>query len=78
MAESKITKGEAVTVSLQELRNDSVPFDALESAFGPLSLGILIVKELPDKFAQLRASLLSYSSYLANLPPSELGPYYQT
>ena len=51
----------------------SVPFESLEEAFGPSSLGILIVKDLPAKFLELRHKLLLYASYLANLPPEELG-----
>ena len=45
----------------------------MENAFGPSSLGILIVKDLPSKFEVLRTKLLSYASYLARLPPEELG-----
>ena len=51
----------------------SVPFETLEEAFGPSSLGILIVKDLPSQFPRLRHELLSYASYLANLPTGELG-----
>ena len=51
----------------------SVPFESLEEAFGPSSLGIMIVKDLPSKFVELRHKLLSYASYLANLPSEELG-----
>ncbi|TKX24989.1 hypothetical protein C1H76_2766 [Elsinoe australis] len=61
-----------VTVSLQELKDGTVPFSKLEDAFGPDSLGIIVVKELAPKFVELRRQLLSYSSYLANLPASEL------
>lgn len=50
----------------------TVPFATLENAFGPTSLGILIVKDLPPRFLLLREKLLQYASYLANLPPSEL------
>ncbi|KAL2054823.1 hypothetical protein ABVK25_005127 [Lepraria finkii] len=62
----------AVVVSLEELKRFSVPFESLEEAFGPSSLGILIVKDLPAKFLELRHKLLFYASYLANLPPEEL------
>ena len=48
-------------------------FQILEEAFGHSSLGILIVKDLPSKFSHLRHVLLSYASYLANLPTEELG-----
>ena len=51
----------------------SVPFETLEEAFGPSSLGILIVKDLDPTFVELRHKLLSYASYLANLPAGELG-----
>lgn len=52
---------------------DSVSFKTLEAAFGPSSLGILLVKDLPSEFPSLRHRLLSYATYLANLPESELG-----
>ncbi|KAK4988505.1 hypothetical protein LTR50_003909 [Elasticomyces elasticus] len=68
----RITTQHPVSVSLEELRNDRTPFSALEEAFGPYSLGILIVRDLPPGFIQLRKTLLSYSSYLANLPQEEL------
>ncbi|KAF1813700.1 Clavaminate synthase-like protein [Eremomyces bilateralis CBS 781.70] len=63
---------QAVAVSLSELEQGVVSFDSLEDAFGPSSLGIIVVKHLPTKFAELRAKLLSYASYLANLPAEEL------
>ena len=63
----------AVSVSLEELQNGSVSLETLEQAFGPESLGIILVRSLPTQFADLRARLLSLSSYLANLPASELG-----
>lgn len=50
-----------------------VPFSTLEEAFGPDSLGIIIVKDVPTEFIQLRHRLLSYSSYLGNLPSFRLG-----
>lgn len=50
----------------------TVPFSSLEDAFGPDSLGILVVSSLPSKFAALRLRLLSYASHLAALPSSEL------
>lgn len=50
----------------------TVPFSALEDAFGPDSLGIIVVKDLPDRLVDLRHRLLSYSSHLANLPEKEL------
>ena len=51
----------------------TIPLSALEEAFGPDSLGIIVVKELPTKFVELRHKVLSFSSYLANLPKEELG-----
>lgn len=50
-----------------------VSFDTLTEAFGPSSLGIIIVKDLPPEFVQLRAQVLSNASYLAALSNSELG-----
>ncbi|KAL1970597.1 hypothetical protein VTN77DRAFT_4241 [Rasamsonia byssochlamydoides] len=61
-----------VTVSLQDLVTGSVPFETLTEAFGPSSLGIIVVKDLPPKFKDLRAQVLSNSSYLAALPQDEL------
>ncbi|OQO06102.1 hypothetical protein B0A48_08690 [Cryoendolithus antarcticus] len=43
-----------------------------ETAFGPESLGIIIVRDLPKEFVSLRQKLLSMSSYLANLEAEEL------
>ncbi|KAF2006685.1 Clavaminate synthase-like protein [Amniculicola lignicola CBS 123094] len=62
----------AVAVGLQDLRNEKVDFSALEDAFGPASLGIIVVKDLPSEFHALRHKLLSYSSALASLPQEEL------
>lgn len=53
---------------------DVISFDTLEQAFGPTSLGILLVSSLPPTFLPLRHQLLSYASHLANLPETELGP----
>ncbi|KAJ5444370.1 uncharacterized protein N7458_008242 [Penicillium daleae] len=63
---------QAVTVSLKELEEGTVSFDTLTEAFGPASLGIIIVKDLPQHFVQLRAQVLSHASYLAALPKSDL------
>jgi hypothetical protein len=52
---------------------DNVDFSLLEEAFGSSSLGIIVVKDLPTKFHDLRHRLLSYSSALGNLSPAELG-----
>jgi hypothetical protein len=56
-----------------DVNSDSVEFSLLEDAFGPASLGIIVVKDLPSKFHKLRHKLLSYSSALGNLPQEELG-----
>lgn len=63
----------AVSVSLHELEDGRVSLQTLEQAFGPESLGIIIVRDLPREFVELRRTLLSLSSYLANLPQEELG-----
>lgn len=43
-----------------------VSFSTLVEAFGPDSLGIIIVKDVPEDFVTLRHRLLSYSSYLGS------------
>lgn len=50
-----------------------ISFSTLEEAFGPDSLGIIVVKDVPSEFIELRHRLLSYSSYLGNLPDYRLG-----
>ena len=73
MARDTVPKmAKPVTVSLQDLKSVSVPFATLEEAFGPSSLGIIIVKDLPELYASLRLRVLSSASYLANLPETEL------
>ena len=67
------TSPAAVSVSLEELRAGSVSLEILEQAFGPESLGIILVRDLPAAFAEMRVRLLSLSSSLANLPATELG-----
>ncbi|KAI7213431.1 Clavaminate synthase-like protein [Hortaea werneckii] len=67
-----IKRPQAISLSLSELQNSSVSLETLEDAFGPASLGIIIVRDLPEEFLNLRKRLLSYSSYLANLPTDEL------
>lgn len=62
----------AITVSLSELECNTVDLSTLEQAFGPNSLGIILVRDLPSHYPALRKKLLSYSSFLANLPASEL------
>lgn len=63
----------AVIVSLRDLESGSISFETLDEAFGPSSLGILVVKDLPAEYERLRSALLSYASYLAAFPPEELG-----
>ncbi|KAI5781831.1 hypothetical protein EDC01DRAFT_665087 [Geopyxis carbonaria] len=61
-----------VTVSLSSLQNGDIPSSTLLSAFGPSSLGILVVSDLVPKFSTLRRTLLTHASTLANLPPAAL------
>ncbi|OLN84360.1 hypothetical protein CCHL11_05984 [Colletotrichum chlorophyti] len=61
-----------VTVSLNDLKEGNIPFETLKEAFGPESLGILVVKDVPSEFTHLRHQTLSYASYLGNLPEQEL------
>ena len=72
MATNNVQSQSAVTVSLKELIDGTVSFETLENAFGPSSLGIIVVKDLPSHFPSLRHNLLSYASYVANLPQEEL------
>ncbi|BCR84252.1 uncharacterized protein ACHE_11654S [Aspergillus chevalieri] len=72
MGLNEVSQAQAVTVSLQELVDGTVSFDALTEAFGPSSLGIIIVKDLDTKFQQLRSEVLSNASSLAALPEDEL------
>jgi isopenicillin N synthase-like dioxygenase len=50
----------------------SITSSALLSAFGPDSLGIIVVKDLPPRFKELRTRLLSYASHIAALPADAL------
>ncbi|EFX00878.1 hypothetical protein CMQ_1959 [Grosmannia clavigera kw1407] len=63
---------QAVVVSLEDLKNGSIALEKLQEAFGPGSLGILVVKDVPAEFAELRKRLLSYASYLGNQPEEVL------
>ncbi|KAK0391619.1 hypothetical protein NLU13_1119 [Sarocladium strictum] len=67
-----VQQAQAVTVSLNDLKEGNVSFETLQQAFGPDSLGILVVKDVPEEFPQLRHLALSYASYLGNLPREEL------
>jgi hypothetical protein len=64
-----------VSITNSTVSVDNVDFSLLEEAFGSSSLGIIVVKDLPSKFHELRHKLLSYSSALGNLPEDELGEY---
>lgn len=61
----------AVEVSLIELSN-GLQLELLETAFGPESLGIIIIKDLPQEYHVLRLKVLKSMSLLANLPELEL------
>lgn len=50
-----------------------VSFETLQEAFGPDSLGILVVKDVPTEFVTLRHELLSYASYMGNLDKADFG-----
>ncbi|KAI0126401.1 hypothetical protein BJ170DRAFT_670775 [Xylariales sp. AK1849] len=60
-----------VVVSLHDLKSGDVSFETLQEAFGPESLGILVVKDVPQEFARLRHQLLSYASYMGNLDKAD-------
>ncbi|ODV98068.1 hypothetical protein PACTADRAFT_36921 [Pachysolen tannophilus NRRL Y-2460] len=64
-------EGGSVTVSLEELKK-GISFDVLERAFGQKSLGIIVVKDLPQEYYELRLKVLSAASILAKLPKHEL------
>jgi isopenicillin N synthase-like dioxygenase len=72
MAASPPKTGNPVTVSLSALQSNTAPFSTLLSAFGPSSLGILVVTDLPPNFPALRSSVLASSSCLAALPSPTL------
>lgn len=60
-----------VIVSLADLKAGTCD-DMLPYAFGPDSLGIIIVKDLPQEFVTLRYKVLSSASRLAHLPEDVL------
>ncbi|KAJ0159864.1 hypothetical protein CTA2_8978 [Colletotrichum tanaceti] len=72
MSGPAVTIAQPVVVSLADLKAGTIPFEKLVEAFGPDSLGILVVKDVPPEFPQLRRQALSYASYLGNLPEDEL------
>ena len=51
---------------------DTISSSTLTEAFGPSSLGILLVKDLDSRFHTLRREVLSSASQLAALPAAEL------
>lgn len=61
----------AVTVSLAQLV-DGLSLETLEEAFGPDSLGIILVKDLPAHYSTLRTKVLTSITALAQLPQAEL------
>ncbi|KAG5420815.1 hypothetical protein I9W82_002696 [Candida metapsilosis] len=62
---------EPVSVSLENLRQ-GVDNETLTKAFGPTSLGIIVVRDLPPEFQSLRQKVLTSASVLANLDAKEL------
>ncbi|KAF9889932.1 hypothetical protein FE257_006806 [Aspergillus nanangensis] len=72
MGLEEVSQAQPVTVSLNELIEGSVSFEKLTEAFGPSSLGIIVVKDLDSKFQHLRSQVLSSASYLAALTTDEL------
>jgi hypothetical protein len=68
----KFTQASPTTVSLADLHAQRVPFSTLLEAFGPDSLGILVVTDLPASFTPLRQQVLSNASRLAHLPAKSL------
>ncbi|EXJ94410.1 hypothetical protein A1O1_02804 [Capronia coronata CBS 617.96] len=61
-----------VTVSLADLGSNTVSAATLTQAFGPDSLGILVVRDLSPAFLQLRRRVLLNASHLAALPSTTL------
>ncbi|KAA8897039.1 hypothetical protein TRICI_006801 [Trichomonascus ciferrii] len=62
---------EPVVVDLADLRDGKVD-EVLEDAFGPDSLGIIIIRGLSEEYQQLRHDVLLGASQLAQLDPKEL------
>ncbi|KAI1819769.1 hypothetical protein F4861DRAFT_112895 [Xylaria intraflava] len=60
-----------VIVSFADLKSGNVSFETLQEAFGPESLGILVVKDVPAEFPALRHRLLSYASWMGNLSEND-------
>ncbi|KAI4865311.1 Clavaminate synthase-like protein [Hypoxylon rubiginosum] len=64
-----------VVVSLADLKSGNISFETLQEAFGPESLGILVVKDVPAEFPRLRHQLLSYASYMGNLSETDFDKF---
>lgn len=62
---------EPVIVDLQDLKDGKMDH-VLDDAFGPDSLGIIIIKGLPEKYQQLREKVLLGASKLAQLDEESL------
>lgn len=60
-----------VIVSLSDLEKEKCD-QMLPLAFGPESLGIIIIKDLPERFTELRSKVLESASQLAHLPDAIL------
>ncbi len=54
-------------------KEGNVRIETLQEAFGPESLGILVVKDVPAEFPALRHHLLSYASWMGNLSEQDFG-----
>jgi isopenicillin N synthase-like dioxygenase len=67
----KYTHAKPVTVGLADLNAAKVD-ERLDEAFGPESLGIIVVEGLPDKFKALRDKVLRSAKELASLPADKL------
>lgn len=61
-----------VTVQLADLRSGRVPDESLLEAFGPESLGIIVVEGLPEHYKILREKVLKSAKIIASLPQDEL------
>lgn len=68
---SVATLSHAIVSITYEVGN--ISFETLQEAFGPDSLGILVVNDVPAEFPQLRHQLLSYASYMGNLSEADFG-----
>lgn len=67
-----ITVANPVTVQLADLKAGRVPDENLLAAFGPDSLGIIVVEGLPEHYQTLREKVLKSAKIVASLPQEEL------